>query len=87
LRNADFELGIITGDRTIDPVSSWIIPGKDDGKVAVDNTKLEGMSDFLIVNVSHAYIMENSEVVLEVINFLKNGSFSSKEELLQDGKK
>ncbi|KPK31901.1 MAG: hypothetical protein AMK70_11550 [Nitrospira bacterium SG8_35_1] len=84
---ADFELGIITGDRTIDPVSSWIIPGVDDGKVAVENTKLEGMADFRIVNVSHAYIMENSEVVLEVINFLRDGSFINIGELLQDGKK
>jgi len=84
---ADFELGIITGDRTIDPVSSWIIPGVDDGKVAVENTKLEGMADFRIVNVSHAYIMENSEVVLEVINFLRDGSFINIGELLQNGKK
>ena len=81
---ADFELGIITGDRTIDPISSWIIPGVDDGKVAVEHTKLEGMTDFLVVNVSHAYIMENPEVVLEVINFLKNGRFSNTGELPQD---
>jgi pimeloyl-ACP methyl ester carboxylesterase len=83
---ADFELGIITGDKTIDPVSSLIIPGVDDGKVAVENTKLEGMADFLIMNVSHAYIMENPEVVGEVIHFLRNGSFSSNKELLKDGK-
>ena len=81
---ADFELGIITGDRTIDPISSWIIPGVDDGKVAVEHTKLEGMTDFLVVNVSHAYIMENPEVVLEVINFLKNGRFSNTGELRQE---
>ena len=36
---ADFELGIITGDRTIDPISSWIIPGVDDGKVASEKYK------------------------------------------------
>ena len=59
----------------------------DDGKVAVENTKLEGMADFRIVNVSHAYIMENSEVVLEVINFLRDGSFINIGELLQNGKK
>ena len=78
---ADFELGIITGDRTIDPVSSWIIPGVDDGKVAVEKTKLEGMTDFLLVNVSHTYIMEKPEVVLEVLHFLKNGRFSTSEVL------
>lgn len=84
---ADFELGIITGDKTIDPISSWIIPGADDGKVAVEHTKLEGMGDFLIMNVSHAYIMENPKVVGEVIHFLQNGRFSSTKELLQDGEK
>jgi len=83
---ADFELGIITGDRTIDPVSSLIIPGVDDGKVAVENTKLEGMADFLVINVSHAYIMENPEVVDEVIHFLQNGQFSGTKESLQEGK-
>ncbi len=76
---ADFELGIITGDRTIDPVSSLIIPGEDDGKVAVEKTKLEGMTDFLVMPVSHAYIMQKPEVVEEVIYFLQNGEFSISE--------
>lgn len=73
---ADFGLGIITGDRTIDPISSWIIPGEDDGKVSVEKTKLEGMADFLVVNVSHAYIMKDPVVAREVLYFLKNGRFS-----------
>lgn len=76
---ADFELGIITGDRSIDPISSWIIPGKDDGKVAIERTKLEGMADFLVMQVSHAYIMEEPEVVDEVIHFLQQGRFSHSE--------
>jgi len=85
---ADFELGIITGDRTIDPISSWIIPGKDDGKVAIERTKLEGMTDFLVMHVSHAYIMEEPEVVGEVIHFLQQGRFSHTESLpTLDGKK
>lgn len=78
---ADFELGIITGDRTIDPISSLIIPGSDDGKVAVERTKLEGMTDFRVMSVSHAYIMQKPEVVDEVIHFLQNGRFSPEEEL------
>jgi hypothetical protein len=45
------------------------------------------MTDFLLVNVSHAYIMENPQVVLEVIHFLKNGRFSNTEKLPQDGEK
>ena len=84
---ADFEVGIITGNRTIDPISSWIIDGDDDGRVSIEQAKLEGMADFMVVQVSHAYIMANPDVVNEVIYFLQNGSFRSTEELLLDEKK
>lgn len=84
---ADFELGIITGDRTIDPISSWIIPGEDDGKVAIERTKIEGMTDFLVVPVSHAYIMQKPEAVDEVIHFLQQGRFSHIEVLPASDKK
>lgn len=67
---------------------SLIIPGKDDGKVAVERTKLEGMTDFLVMHVSHAYIMEEPEVVEEVIYFLQQGRFSRSELLpVPDGTK
>ena len=83
---ADFELGIITGSRTIDPISSWIIDGDDDGKVSIEQAKLEGMADFMVVQVSHAYIMSNPDVVNEVIYFLQNGRFSLSEMLEPDKK-
>jgi triacylglycerol lipase len=73
---ADFEVGIITGDRTIDPISSWIIDGDDDGKVSIEQAKLEGMTAFQVVHVSHAFIMKDPEVISEVIHFLKTGSFA-----------
>jgi len=73
---ADFEVGIITGNRTIDPISSWIIDGDDDGKVSIEQAKLEGMADFLVFEVSHAYIMQKPEVVDEIIFFLQNGRFT-----------
>jgi hypothetical protein len=73
---ADFEVGIITGDRTIDPISSWIIDGDDDGKVSIEQAKLEGMAAFRVVHVSHAFIMKDPGVVSEVIYFLQNGRLS-----------
>jgi len=71
----DFELGIITGNRTIDPVGSWLIPGKDDGRVAVRRAKIEGMSDFLVLPHSHAFIMSRDKVMAQVVYFLINGKF------------
>jgi len=83
---ADFEVGIITGNRTIDPISSWIIGGADDGKVSIAQAKLEGMADFMVVEVSHAFIMQNKDVIDEVIYFLQNGRFSKPADALNNQK-
>ena len=72
---AHFELGIITGDRSVNLLLSRLIPGTDDGKVSVENAKLGGMKDFLVVHATHPFIMKNREVMAQVVNFLKNGMF------------
>ena len=72
---ADFELGVIAGDRTIDPVTSAVLPDPDDGKVSVEDTKLEGMADFVVVGHSHAFMMRMRKVIDLTIRFLRSGSF------------
>jgi triacylglycerol lipase len=69
------EIGVITGDSTWNPIYSWLIPGKDDGKVAVESAKLAEMTDFLVVSSSHSFIMRHSEVLRQVDFFLQNGTF------------
>lgn len=71
----EFEFAVIAGNRSIDPVSSAILDNPDDGKVSVEDTKLEGMRDFRLVEVSHAYIMQDDEVIGLVRRFLDTGSF------------
>ncbi len=70
-----FRLGIITGDRTLNPLSSWLIPGPDDGKVAVDRARVEGAADFLVIPATHTFIMNREDVAEEVVHFLRHGRF------------
>lgn len=71
---AQFELGVITGDRTLNPINSWLIPGPDDGKVAVGRARVEGAA-FLVVPHTHPFIMNRRDVADQVISFLRDGHF------------
>ena len=72
---ADFELGIIAGNRTIDPITSSVLENPDDGRVSVVDTRLDGMNDFIVVEHSHAFMMRMREPIELTIRFLKTGSF------------
>jgi len=70
-----FELGVITGNKTINFILSLLIPGEDDGKVSIDSAKVEGMSDFLVLPHSHPFIMKCDDVVHQTNYFLQHGRF------------
>lgn len=71
----NYPMGVIAGNFTIDPVSSAIIPGDDDGKVSVESTKVDGMSDHIVVLASHTFFPQSSSVHTQALNFLKFGAF------------
>ncbi len=70
-----FGLGIVTGDRSINPLGSWLIPGPDDGKVGVDRAMVDGATDFMVVSATHTFIMNRKDVAEEVVHFLRQGRF------------
>jgi len=72
---ATFGLGIIAGDRSLNPLLSAWLPGPDDGKVSVGSTLLGGMQDFLLVHHSHTWMMWRRDVIRGVTQFLKTGQF------------
>lgn len=72
---ADFEVGIIAGNRTIDPITSAVLEDPDDGKVSVKDTRLEGMTDFIVVEHSHAFMMRMQRPIELTIHFLQTGRF------------
>ena len=75
LGSANFEVGIIAGTRSINWLLSSMLPGPNDGKVTVENTKLEGMADHLTLPVTHPLMMRNKRVIESIIVFLQQGSF------------
>ena len=71
----EFELGVIAGDRSINWINSLMIPGRDDGKVSIERTKVAGMKEHLVVHASHPFLMKNEAAIASTIRFLKTGSF------------
>jgi hypothetical protein len=75
-----FDFAVIAGDRSIDPITSAVLPDPDDGRVSVSDTRLEGMRDFAVVPVSHAMIMQDRQVIRLVRNYLAYGSFTPEDD-------
>jgi pimeloyl-ACP methyl ester carboxylesterase len=71
---AGTEVAVIAGSSSINLILSCFIPGDDDGKVAIEKTKLYNMTEFKIVKVSHPFLMKNRKVVDMAVSFIKTGS-------------
>jgi pimeloyl-ACP methyl ester carboxylesterase len=78
----DYPVGIITGSEAsfFDAPFSKMIPGEDDGKVAVERARVEGMAEFLLLPYGHTFIMGEEEVISEVLYFLEHGKFQKQQE-------
>ena len=72
---ADFELGVVAGTRSWNPLGSWLIGDADDGIVAVASTRLEGMADFIALPVSHTAMPRSERAAAEAAHFLRHGRF------------
>ncbi len=74
-----FELGVIAGDRNVYPGLGRLLDGPSDGRVSIEATKVEGMTDHMTVRAGHALIMRNRIVAAETLHFLHHGRFRNGE--------
>lgn len=69
-------VGIIAGSRSVDPIAStFLLPRPNDGRVSVANTKLDGMTDHMVIAAAHPFLMRHSQAIAQTIAFLRQGRF------------
>lgn len=73
---ADFELGIVAGNASINPLFDRALGGPHDGVVTVESARLEGMREFLVVPHSHTLMLWRAAVIDQVRAFLRDGAFT-----------
>ncbi|QQL44683.1 alpha/beta fold hydrolase [Sulfuriroseicoccus oceanibius] len=71
----DYPVGVIAGDRVLNVITTFMVPGPDDGTVSVESSKLDGMHDHRVVHADHTFIMMKRQTIDLTRNFLKTGSF------------
>lgn len=69
------EFGVLAGNLCLELIFSRWLPKPNDGKVAVENTKLEGMKEHKVIRSSHELFPTNRRVIRHTLNFLKEGTF------------
>jgi pimeloyl-ACP methyl ester carboxylesterase len=72
----DYPVGIIAGNRSVYPISSAFLPKPHDGRVSVENTRLDGMMDHVVIAVSHPSLVRNRLALQQTIAFLRDGRFT-----------
>jgi len=72
------ELGVIAGSRSAG-IGRLLtdLPAPNDGTVAVDETRVAGAKEHIVLDVSHTGMLLSAEVAAAVIAFMRGGRFGS----------
>jgi pimeloyl-ACP methyl ester carboxylesterase len=76
LPTVDYPVGVIAGNRFIDPVAGLLVlPKPNDGRVSVQSAMLAGMTDHVVVKASHTGLPRHAAAIEQTIAFLRDGRF------------
>ena len=73
-----YTVGVIAGSKPYSKWSADYLEGDHDGLVTVESAKLEGMNDFIEIDVNHSRMKRDPRVIEQVIYFLKNSKFKKR---------
>ena len=74
-KTADYELGIVAGCVSSDPLANTFIPWPHDGKISVPRTQIDGMSDHIVLPLAHDFLSNAPAAVYQIEQFLIHGHF------------
>lgn len=81
---ADYEVGVIAGNRFLDPIAAlFLLPWPNDGRVSVESCKLVEMTDYTTVKASHMALLVHPTSIRQTIAFLRTGQFEAIRPLLR----
>jgi len=71
----DYEVGVVMGSISLNPIASAVVEGDDDGLVSHRRSEVEGMRDSIIIPAAHSFIVYSDEAARQVVHFLNSGRF------------
>lgn len=71
-----YPVGVIAGNRSFDVLEGEVFEGENDAMVSVESTKLEGMTDFIVLDTYHGTMRYDGAVACEIVNFLRYERFA-----------
>ena len=77
LATPNCEFGVIAGGKGDGEGWHDGIPGDDDGTVGVEEAKLAGATDFVVIPVRHMALLSDERCLAMTMSFLKSGYFST----------
>ena len=72
LGNPDYPCYVMIGNKTNNPIYSAMIPGKDDGMVPLNSSKLDTCDYKIIEKTTHTSILKDERTISEIKKYLNN---------------
>jgi len=69
------DVGVVAGDLPIGLGRPFGLRGPNDGMVTVEETKLPGAADHIVLHLSHTALLMSARAASQVVHFLEHGRF------------